>query len=380
MQEVKIFDYDFNLIASDFKCISFDWEVKFNSIGSFEGVFTIDSPVYDACSKNEFTVCVQGENQGIVTGVNIKDDRIVIQGKSMNYILEKRICMPFFSGNILADMPTATEMVNVLVKQCCGDFMEVMPAPELEVRQNFIRLEARPLSEIIIEILRNSNCGHFVKFDVDQRKWVFGCLLPNYTEYVLSRPDNTLEDCDYVRRVNDTASCGIYKQKMQYMGTWNAAENKPALTDYNPENFAKAYLISKSGEMFNKNYEEGKYLVCTDLSGELKQANSHDDFWFKVYTGEINGPLRWECMLPCRTFEEAYELLLLKEIDENVIATTRGVKQRELKPGDVVEIRFTSGKNAVTFTKQVKKVVYHYEWNNCFVRPTFYRLKENEDE
>lgn len=376
MQEVKIYDFDFNLIASDFKCISFDWEVKFNSIGSFEGVFTADSPIYDACRQNEFTVCVQGENQGIVTAVYIKDDRIVITGKSMNYILEKRVCIPFSSSEYGMDM-TETEIACKLVERYCGDFIEVKKAPALEKRRDFIRLEARPLSEVISEILHGVNCGHYVTFDVENKKWVFGCRLPNYTDYVLSKPDNTLEKCDYVRNIGPHAVCGVFKQKMKFMGPWNASLNEPMLFEYDSDNFGKVYLVSESGSNFGKEFTKGNYVFCTDLSGWLEQDIKYSDFWYKIYSKDAEGALKWECVLPCEDIEDAVEMLVLREIDENIVGITRGVNQKELKPGDVVEIRLASGENAVVFTRQVKKVLYHSEWDNSFVKPVFYKLKEN---
>ena len=379
MQEVKIFDFDFNLIASDFKCISFDWEVMYNSIGSFEGVFTLDSPIYDACQNNEFTVCVQGENQGIVTGVRVKGDRIIVSGKSMNYIFEKRICMPFSTYDYGYKM-TAAEMACELVQRYCGDFMEVLPAPVLEEKHNYTRNEPRLMSEVIPVILSRENCGHFVKFDTDNKKWVFGCLLPDYTGFVLSRPDNTLEECDYTRSIDNIAVCGVYKQRMEFKGMWDAEKNKPKLTDNKQSNFGKVYQVEKSGRQFEEDFVEKEFILCKTQDGKWIQGSDFEDFWHKIYTGEAEGALGWECILSSESLSDARAALKSKTINENITSIKKGVNQKELKPGDVVEIRLTSGENAVIFTRQIKKVLYHYEWGNCFTKPVFYKVKENEDE
>lgn len=379
MLEVKIYDFDFNLIASDFKCISLDWDVRFNSVGTFEGVFTLDSPIYSACSNNEFAICVQGENQGIVTNINVKDDRIFVSGRSMNYILEKRVCMPFSSTDYGYDM-TEAEIVCKLVQKHCGDFMEVLLPPEIGKAGSFTSLEARPLGEVISEILQTVNCGHFVKVDIENEKWIFGCRVPEYTSIVLSRPDNTMENCDYVRNIDDYAVGGVYKQKMKFMGSWNADVNQPVLFDEDSRNFAKAYLVAQSGTCFGKSFVKGNYVYCKDVSGKLVQGSEYDDFWYKIYTDQVEGPLKWEHVLSCRDIEDAKHKLYLKEISENVTAITRGTIQKDLNTGDVVEVRLTSGQNPITFKRQVKKMIYHYEWGNCFVKPVFGKMKENDDE
>lgn len=379
MQEIKIYDFNFNLLASDFKCVSFDWDIRYNSIGTFEGVFTLDSPVCDVCSKNEFTVCVQGENQGIVTRVNVENDRIVLSGRSMNYILEKRICMPFSSSDYGMDV-TATQMVAKLVETHCGDFMEVLAVPDLELVRRFARYEARPLSEIVSEILATANCGHFVKFNTDEKKWQFGCLTPVYTDIVLSKPDNSLENGNYVRNTDTYSACGLFKQKAKFMGSWDAAFNEPMLLDNQPDNFAKAYYISETGEQFGKIFNKGMYLVCRELSGRFFQDSKYDDFWYRIHKKDVGGSLAWECVLSSEDIADAKEELESREIDENITAITRGVNQRDLKIGDVIEIRLTKGEDAIVFTRQIKKIIYHYQWGDCFVKPVFYKMKENEDE
>lgn len=379
MQEIKIYDFDFNLLASEFKCISFDWEVRLNSIGSFEGVFTLDSPVYKACSNNEFTVCVQGENQGIVTKTEVKDDRIIVSGKSMNYILEKRVCPPFSSDDYGEEL-TEIEMVSKLVSRYCGDFMEVMPAPELEKVKRFVRIDANPLSVVVSELLGSVNFGYYVNFDVQAKKWVFGFIAPEFTDIVLSRPDKTLEECDYQRSVDNYAVCAMYKQKAKYMGLWDAVVNNPMLFDENPDNFAKVYRVIRAGSQFGKEFEQGSYVLSRSVSGKLEKESEYDDFWCKISTKEAEGALKWECVLPCSDIEEATEMLLEKVVEENVTAITRGENQKELKVGDVVEIRISSGENAMVFARQVKKMNYRYHWNECFVKPVFYKMKENEDE
>jgi len=378
VQEIKIYDFDFNLVASEFKCISFEWDTRYNSIGTFEGVFTLDSPVYKCCADKDFLVCVQGQNQGIITSVRIQGDRIIISGKGMNYILQKRICLPFSTKDGVEK--SATEIACELVKKHCGDFMEVEPPPALSSTSHYTRIAAKPLGEIIIDILSGANAGHYVKFDVENKKWVFGCLLPNVRSFVLSQPDKTLSECDYVKYLSDYATTGVYKQKSYYMGTWDADKNVPVLENENPDNFAKVYKVEAEGVIFGDRYYAGNYIICNTEDGVWKQAESYGDFWHHVSPKTGDGALKWESVLDCDDISEAKEKTLLNNIDENVVALVQGIGKEEFSIGDVVQIQFMPYDELKVFTKQIKRITYHYEFGNCFVRPTFYKMKENEDE
>ena len=379
MQEIRIYDFNFNLLASEFKCVSFDWDTRYNSVGTFEGVFTLDSKIYDCCADKDFLVCVQGNNQGIITSVRIENDRIILGGKSMNYILEKRVCLPFSTKDDGVEK-TATQMVCDIVKKYCGDFMEVENTPELLGTNHYTRLEAKPVLEVISDILSGVNAGHYVKFDTKNKKWVFGIRLPNEKTIVLSEPDKTLSDCAYVRYLTDYATSGIYEQKPYYMGLWYADSNTPYLEDGNPSNFAKVYKVASEGVMFGDRFYEGNYIICRRDDGLWEQADSYGHFWHSVTPKSGGGAKKWESVLACDDISEATEMTLLNEIDENVVAIIQGINKEELTIGDVVKIQLGSGRNLRVFSKQVKRITYHYEWNNCFVRPTFYKMKEREDE
>lgn len=379
MQEIKIYDFDFNLLASEFKCVSFDWDIRYNSVGNFEGVFTLESKIYDCCADKDFLVCVQGENQGIITSVRIEKDRIILSGKGMNYILEKRVCLPFSTKDEGTEK-TAAEMVCEIVKKHCGDFMEIKTPPVLTEVNHYTRVEAKSVEEIISDILSGANAGHFVNFDTENKKWVFGIRLPNETNFVLSQPDKTLSECDYVRYLSDYATSGIYAQKPYYMGLWYANTNTPCLSDGDTSNFAKVYKVAAEGVAFSDRYYEGNYIVCKRDDGVWEQAESYGYFWHSVCPKSAEGAKKWESVLACDDISEATEMTLLNDINENVVAIVQGVNQTDLKIGDVVKIQLGSGDNLRVFSKQIKRIAYHYEWGNCFVRPTFYKMKEREDE
>lgn len=379
MQEVKIYDFNFNLIASDFKCVSFDWDVRFNSVGNFEGTFTYDSPIYEACRQNEFTICVQGENQGIVTAVNVKDHKIVISGKSMNYILEKRICLPFTTKDS-GGMKSAFSVVCDIVKKHCGDFMTVLTPPEGVADSHYTRIEPKSVEEVVSDILSGAKGGHFVEFDIKNKRWVFGIRESVEKELVLSEPDKTLSDCDYVRYLSGYASSGVYKQRPVFMGDWQADANTPYLTDNVKENFAKVYRVATEGVCFGERFYAGNYIICKSESGKWQQSDTYEPFWYEAKVKNDTGALLWQTVLSCDDLSEAVEMTELCDIDENVVAIVRGINSGEFKIGDIVKIQLKSGDGIKVFKKQIKRIFYHYEWGNCFVRPTFYKLKEREDE
>lgn len=379
MQEIKIYDFDFKLIGSEFKCISFEWDTRFNSVGTFEGVFTLDSDIYDCCANRDFLVCVQGENQGIITSVRMEDDKIIISGRGLNYILEKRICLPFSTKDD-GVKKSAPVLVCELVKKYCGDFMEVLSTPSGYSEEHYARVEAKPLAEVVIDILSGVNLGHYVKFDTDNKKWVFGFIVPENTGIVLSQPDKTLSDCDYVRYLSDYSAVGVYKQKPYFMGTWNADTNQPFLWDLEKPNFAKVYKVSAGGTMFGMSFNEGEYIICTTEDGKWQKSSTYGHFWHKVEPKTKKGAFKWESVLSCDDISEATEMTLLNDIDENIVALVQGISKKDFKIGDMVKVQFGRGDFLKVFYKQIKRIVYHYEWDNCFVRPTFYKIKEREDE
>ena len=67
MNDIRIYDYEFNLLHIEPDVLSAYWILNYNDIGTFEGTFPLSSGIADVVMKNKYLILVQGEHQALVT-------------------------------------------------------------------------------------------------------------------------------------------------------------------------------------------------------------------------------------------------------------------------------------------------------------------------
>ena len=115
MEDLRIYDFDFNLLDIEHRLISSNWTICFNDIGKAE----IHLPINADCTKlffeNKYLFITQGSKQAIVTGKQIGEN-CVIYARTPNWILSRRV-LPYFE-----EREGITEkLVRDFVSECFSD-------------------------------------------------------------------------------------------------------------------------------------------------------------------------------------------------------------------------------------------------------------------
>ena len=68
MEDLRFYDYEFNLRHIEPLAESVNWQMYYNGIGQFEAYFSYDSDVVALLTSEPYLVVVQGERQALITG------------------------------------------------------------------------------------------------------------------------------------------------------------------------------------------------------------------------------------------------------------------------------------------------------------------------
>ena len=303
MEDIRIYDTDFNLLHIENNVISSNWTVYFNSVGTFEIHTLADTQTAQIIAENfdfmqnRIPVIVQGDLQGIVTGIRLSDD-FAIYGKTCNWLLSKKIVAKFTSG----DLPVKCnpeEIARYIVSNAFSDQENFILGQQvgLEDIDTFWRNTYNPVSDVVSELLAKKNAGHDVTFDRINKKWIFNIYPPNYPEIILSGSNGNAAGMEYTYSIDNYYSACWYEQEQEF------------------------------------------------VDGEFP-----DPVWTRLVKDEKTGIFRNECVIDATVESEAEGLLKEKSLKSEIVTDVLG---DDFRPGDILRVQFVNGKIARTMTKQI---------------------------
>ena len=65
MNDIRIYDFEFNLLHIEPEVMSAYWILLYNDIGTFEGTFPLSSDICDVIMKNKYLFLIQGNFQAL---------------------------------------------------------------------------------------------------------------------------------------------------------------------------------------------------------------------------------------------------------------------------------------------------------------------------
>lgn len=329
MEDIRIYDFEFNLLCIENKIISSNWHLKHNGVGSFEMHFSLDSEIcgnihdnFDM-KRNKLLVVVQGDKQGILTGFRIKDE-LAIYGKTCNFLLSKRL-VPKFSTSQL-DIKKDVESIsrycvknafadvdNFVLGDCVG-FDEMFASGK-----HFWRNVYNPASEVVHDLMDIGGGGHGVLFDIKNNRWVFYTTKNKENPMLLSVQMKNAYNIETMGSIGEYCSCGWYEQYQ------SAEDGVPA-----------------------------------------------DPVWTFVTKDEKSGIYRWEGRLNGMYESEAAADLKNKKIAEETELSLRKVYyKKDFELGDIITLQYKFGNYEKTVKKLIEGVYLTFENNNISEKPVF---------
>lgn len=318
MEDVRIYDTNFNLLHIESKIISSNWSVYFNSVGTFEIHTFADSESAEIiinnldCSDNKIPVIVQGDMQGIVTGIRLAED-FTIYGKTCNWLLSRKIVPKFKSSDFFITC-NPEEIARKLVSDAFEEQENFVLGEKVGLSdiENFWRNTYNPLSDVVQDVLSTQNAGHSLVFDTKNKDWVFNIFPANYSKTILSEANDNAFNTEYTYSINDYFSACWYEQEQDF------------------------------------------------VEGEFPEP-----VWTRLIKDEKKGIFSSECVVPATVESEAKSLLDTKTIKSEIVADVCGLKVGEdYNPGDILRVQFCKGNIFRTEYKQISGVNLGWEEGN----------------
>ncbi|MBR6523641.1 MAG: hypothetical protein IKT39_03405 [Clostridia bacterium] len=311
MDDIRIYDTDFNLLHIENDVVSSNWTINFNSVGTFEIHTLADTQTAQIIARNfdfiqnKIPVILQGDLQGIVTGIRLSDD-FAIYGKTCNWLLSRKIVPKFISS----DLPVSCnpeEIARYIVSNAFSDQDNFILGEYvgLEDIDSFWRNTYNPVSDVVSDLLAKKNAGHDVKFDRINKRWIFNIYPPAYPEMILSGANGNASGMEYTYSIDNYFSECWYEQEQQF------------------------------------------------VDGEFP-----DPVWTKFVKDEKTGIFRNECTINATVESEVQSLIKEKTVKSEIVTDVLG---EDFRPGDILRVQFLNGKIARTVKKQVSGVQLGWE-------------------
>lgn len=204
MNDIYFYDFDFNLLCIEKRCISSFWSIKYDDAGTFEAVFPTESDAVRTVLQNDYVIAVQGVNQAIITG-KIISKKATIYGKTLNWILTKRIVTPMtFNADGSAIVKNIISSAFSDVKNFETEQMSGLGNANFELKSHTTAFDA------VKKCLDPLEIGHSVYADIANKKWVFKVISKNDTSIVMSEDAKNVYNVEYADDMQNLFTDGVY--------------------------------------------------------------------------------------------------------------------------------------------------------------------------
>lgn len=231
---IRIYDFDYNLLAEADRAFSREWNLRFNGIGSFEGSFDVSGGLCGIFSGNKYLILTDGDKQCVCTASKA-GERLFIYGRTPEWLLSKRVVLPFKSREIFGDSYTdpetiALRLLNDAYKTphavaadgtvntsktddvaVCADLILPESGTADKLDRHFWRNAANKLSDVIGDLCELADEGYRLKFCPDEKLWRFEFVRGTQRDLIISKSLKNAYDMSLTRSVLDSADGGFFE-------------------------------------------------------------------------------------------------------------------------------------------------------------------------
>ena len=382
MEDVRIYDFEFNLMHIEHNISACYWTLYENEIGTFEMHFSLESPLTKIAAENRYLVAVQGNKQAIITGRRF-DSEAVLYGRTCNWILTRFCIYEKFNTDTLFDEGVildkdAQKVCEYLILKAMGNIENFIFKTNNEASFGEVFLQNKDVVSVFSLVqacMEQDGGGHQVSFEPEARQWIFQLTKGKTLTTVLSEENKNVYDSVYLEDIQNAYEGGYFEMSITDMGEWDVYTNYPLLNDMMPENFAKGYRVTLSRSTtynrFGIDFLDGDYIICKDLSGKLEKASDLENFQARIYP-QHSGIYAWETRLNAKNETEAKQCLTKMQGQKQIVFKTRGIAYgKDYLLGDSMLQKITKGTFAFTKNRRITGVNLWYEANDVGEQPIF---------
>lgn len=231
--DTRVYDFDFNLLGIMNDVISSTWSIKYNGIGTYDGHFRLEDSITDIFLKNKYLIIIEGENQAVCTG-KVAGDELLICGRTLNWLLEKRVVPPFKTREIFGENFVSPYTIGNMVLERAftsppeidenGSYIdgtvdlqrvvENFTLPEQTdaelLDRHFWRNSANTCESVMEDISEMLGLGHRLVYNVGNKSWDFEYISGVERNILVCEQNRNLYNSTYTVDLLDDASAGWY--------------------------------------------------------------------------------------------------------------------------------------------------------------------------
>ena len=236
--DIRIYNFEFELLTIVTDVISSSWVLRYNGVGTYEGHFKLNSSAADVILKNRYLVLTEGDNQAVCTGKIVKDE-IVFCGRTVNWLLEKRVIPPFKTSVVFGEIVSPEDILWYVLEtgfirppQINADAGTFIPNSVDTARQvnnfhlcdkigaeklsrHFWRISANTVSRLVTDLTDMMAVGHRLVFDVEEKCWRFEYIIGTERQILISEDYKNAYNTEYTEDLLDYATGGWYEETAQ---------------------------------------------------------------------------------------------------------------------------------------------------------------------
>nr|DAZ25996.1 MAG TPA: hypothetical protein [Caudoviricetes sp.] len=330
MEDTRIYDFEFKLLHIENNAVSLNWTLYYNDIGVYEGHFPQSPDLVKTVFGNDYLVVIQGDKQAIITGKQLENGECILYGKTVNWILSRRICRAFKTSEWTTDKDVES-IARYVVSQGFEDEIKSgvfalgekigMVAPE---DYYFWRQKPQQCIEIVKGCLDDGNAGHRVTYDITNRQWIFTVYKGCSIYLLVGQGQKNAYNVKYSKDIQNYYTSGIYEQQSETV----EGETPP---------------------------DEGQ-TVWNEIQGDADKQ----------------GIYRWQAVLNGNNPSESSSDLKSKKILETATATLYNLEYgKDYMLGDTVKLQLEFNGFRHTVSRRITGVTMWYEANNIGQEPIF---------
>lgn len=205
--DLRFYDWEGKLLCIVPRMESVNWRVHYNEVGTLEVHMNVDSPQAKTIMENKYMIAICGKLQAVVVMKTIEKHELIVFGRTLNWLLQKRVVMP----------PEGEKTRNIIneVKKCIPRYMYIgtIPSGAKEAEDVIERSGAEVAGTAVENLLKLANLGHAVRLEKQSDgtvRYIFDVLEGKETEIVLSEDLRNVQELVYTDDMLDYCSAGYY--------------------------------------------------------------------------------------------------------------------------------------------------------------------------
>ena len=386
MEDVRIYDFEFNLLHTEHDISSCNWSLYDNAIGTFEMHFSLESALTKIVAENRYLVAVQGEKQAIITGRQFGKEG-VLYGRSCNWILTRFCVCEEFDLNDLFDSgrissKDAQTVCSYLIRQGMGDIENFIFEENATSEFGEVFLQNQRVTtvfELVQQSMKQAGGGHRVYFDIKEKQWKFSLVQGKELPVILSEDNRNAYESEYMADLQNLFVGGYYEQTMTDKGDWDIYNNSPWLVNGQASNYATGYKVCLDKELtghsqlkqFGITFYDGDYIVCTTADGKWQKASELKNFTEQL-NPTLSGIYGWKTPLDGSNKTEAAHSLGKYQESSRITLKAKDFRfGRDYQLGDRVIQKLTKGQFTTSANRKITGVNLWYEVSDVGEQPIF---------